>query len=37
MQKASPAVIRFVLIRPFAPYRFALPDRQLNRLKENTA
>ncbi|MDF2679304.1 MAG: hypothetical protein K0R47_494 [Brevibacillus sp.] len=37
MQKAAPAVIRFVLVRPFASYRFQQPDRQLNRPDENTA
>ncbi|QRG68106.1 hypothetical protein [Brevibacillus choshinensis] len=37
MQKASPATIRFILVRPFAPYRYTLTDSQLLQRDENTA
>lgn len=38
MQKASPATVRFILVRPCAPYRYTLSDRQPKEQRdENTA
>ncbi|MDR7318239.1 ribosomal protein L37AE/L43A [Brevibacillus nitrificans] len=37
LQKAVPAVIRFVLIRSFFPHQYQRHGRQLNRHDENTA
>ncbi|MED1795647.1 hypothetical protein [Brevibacillus nitrificans] len=37
LQKAVPAVIRFVLIRPYTPRRFQQKDHKPSRSDENTA